>query len=448
MCNTSLATEFFTKSQKRVFAKNSGREPNEAQAILHVPRQIFEKNSKLKTTYIEIPQVSQTNEVFLCKPFHIWGAEMGVNEFGVTIGYEAIFSNLKIPKKNIGLTGMDLLRLALERTSSARQALFLITELLESYGQVAYGSYANRPFFYNSSFIIADRTDGYLLETADKFWVAKKISDFCAITNHLTIDSDFDFSSKSLENKLLNTNDFSFKRTFSNSFCTYINGSKERRKLNIKMANTSIAKHNSYTAMESIQNLKTHSISEDEFEPCNSNMKSLCLHAKGLTTPIQTNGSLVVEWDISELNPDPIRIFYTGTSSPCLSVFKPFYFGTKNLVEQSSLLPNQNYSETLWWLHESINRRANYDYQSVRSVLLPTMIGLQESIFSNYKESLSLQKKEETQWKFLKDHVNLLKTTYSELNLHKLGVSRLQNPFFHMYWKNQNKNLNLPGFNE
>lgn len=202
MCDTSLATEKFTKTQKRIFAKNSDREPNEAQSILHLPRKEYPPNTKLKTTFIEIPQTSVTFEVFLSKPFHMWGAEMGVNEFGVCIGNEAVFTNLNIKKKNDGLTGMDLLRLALERCKTAKDALSLITELLEQYGQDACGGYKNQSFYYHNSFIIADRTDGYVLETADKYWVSKKIDTFYAISNGLTIESDFDGISSALSEKI------------------------------------------------------------------------------------------------------------------------------------------------------------------------------------------------------------------------------------------------------
>ena len=79
----------------------------------------------------------------------MWGAEMGANEHGVVIGNEAIFAKAK-PAKT-GLTGMDLLRLALERSASADEALETITSLLGTHGQGGSGGYGH-PFYYHNSY--------------------------------------------------------------------------------------------------------------------------------------------------------------------------------------------------------------------------------------------------------------------------------------------------------
>ena len=114
--------------------------------------------STVKCTYREIPQVEHTYEVLLAKPFWMWGAEMGANEHGVTIGNEAVFT--KVPyDKEPGLIGMDFLRLALERSKTAREALTVITQLLEQYGQGGNCGFQHL-LYYHNSFLIADPRDG------------------------------------------------------------------------------------------------------------------------------------------------------------------------------------------------------------------------------------------------------------------------------------------------
>ena len=146
MCDTFVALSTATKDGSVIFGKNSDREPNEAQILEYHPPQNFSKNKKLDCTYLRIPQVRQTYGIFLCRPFWMWGAEMGVNEKGLVIGNEAVFT--KMPhKKSKTLTGMDLLRLALERASSVRQGMEVIIGLLADWGREAVAVMKTKIFF-------------------------------------------------------------------------------------------------------------------------------------------------------------------------------------------------------------------------------------------------------------------------------------------------------------
>ncbi|HMN61183.1 MAG TPA: carcinine hydrolase/isopenicillin-N N-acyltransferase family protein, partial [Anaerolinea sp.] len=117
-----------------IFGKNSDREPNEAQEVVMLPAKDYPAGSEVRCTYRSIPQARHTHAVLLLKPFWMWGAEMGANEFGVVIGNEAVFTRVKMEKGD-GLIGMDYLRLALERAHNADEALDVMTELLAEYGQ-------------------------------------------------------------------------------------------------------------------------------------------------------------------------------------------------------------------------------------------------------------------------------------------------------------------------
>jgi dipeptidase len=163
-----------------IFGKNSDREPNEAQALEYHPAGFYPGKTELQCTYIRIPQVKETYAVIISRPFWMWGAEIGINEKGVAIGNEAVWTKMEISKKG-GLTGMDLLRLALERSATAEQALETLTGLLSDFGQGGICGYEDKKMAYHNSFIMADAYEAWVLETAGNLWAAKKIRGYYSI---------------------------------------------------------------------------------------------------------------------------------------------------------------------------------------------------------------------------------------------------------------------------
>jgi secernin len=127
MCDTLVAAARATADSSVILAKNNDRRASEAHVLVHAPRDKYQPGAMVRCTYIEIPQVSETYEVLLSKPFWIWGCEMGVHQHDLSIANEAVSTKEPYDKRD-GLTGMDLVRLTLERAETARQALDTITD--------------------------------------------------------------------------------------------------------------------------------------------------------------------------------------------------------------------------------------------------------------------------------------------------------------------------------
>lgn len=169
-CDTMVVHASRSKHGGNLFAKNSDRPSGEPQPLCFYKSKEYSSGEMVQTTHLTIPQVPKTYSVVGSRPYWIWGFEMGFNEKGVVIGNEAEGSRME-PEKEVGLLGMDLLRLALERAASAREAISVITELLKNYGQKANASVLKERT-YENSFILMDKQECWVLETAGRDWVA------------------------------------------------------------------------------------------------------------------------------------------------------------------------------------------------------------------------------------------------------------------------------------
>ena len=107
------------------FAKNSDREPSEAQFVE------CDDGSSGHAPPPGLPSVRPASRVLLSRPGWMWGAEIGVNEHGVAIGNEAVFTRFPAPKE--GASGMDFLRIALSHCRNANDALDQLIDLTERF---------------------------------------------------------------------------------------------------------------------------------------------------------------------------------------------------------------------------------------------------------------------------------------------------------------------------
>jgi len=375
MCDTIVALGHITEQGFTLFGKNSDREPDEVQNIRIFPRKKYKPNETVKCTYLTIPQVTETARVFLCQPFWMFGAEMGTNEYGVVIGNEAIFTREKPGK--IGLTGMDLVRLALERSHTAKQALEVIIELLEKYGQGGNCGYRFK-LKYMNSFLIADHKEAYVLETVKNWWAWKKITDFWSISNVISIQKDYDAHSDGLIKNAINKNycrnekDFNFQKCYSNRFITWVAKGAVREKRSRALI---LKETKKLTTADFVNILRDHG-NDPRWVPHRGSGATLCLHAANLIfRGTQTVCSLVAK--ISE---DKQFYYTTGASNPCMSPYFPI-FSSNTTVPDEYIEGNVSYdSKSYWWESEKFHRKALKNINTALLEIQPLILDYEQKM--------------------------------------------------------------------
>lgn len=383
MCDTFVYVPTEKETSNIIFAKNSDREPNEAQNIVRIPAQQH-KAEKLKCTFIEIPQVKETYEVILSKPFQMWGAEMGANEHGLVIGNEAVFTKIKFNKKFFGLTGMDIIRLALERTKTADSALELITSLIEKYGQHPNGGYKSE-LYYHNSFMITDKSKAWVLETAGSHWVATEVKGYRSISNQLTIGEEFDLSSNGIQDYALKMGwlkkgeTFHFAKSFSDWFYTYFSKSARRYAKTCMLGE----KRTNLSILNAIEILSSHYVNEKDFKPdAMYNGGSVCMHATDFSNPTQTVGSMIAEIRQNK----PSTYWLTGTSNTCISAYKPFFMGGNSLKNETFIPATEKFDHSFWWQAEKFNRMVMKNYHESKAIFDRERIALQLNLINTEKK--------------------------------------------------------------
>lgn len=337
MCDTIYAPGFW--------GKNSDRVPSEPQSICLVPRR------PATDTYEAGGKKLQANDkgfaFLLSKPSWMKGGEMGINEFGVAIGNEAVFSKFK-PSRD-GILGMDILRLALGSCSTAKEAVDFICTFVEKHEQGGNGAYKGS-LFYDNSFLIADPAGAYVVETAAHRWAWRPANQFDAISNIYTIEEDFKRLDPQSRKELAPVNERaacsdesdpgrkghkdSFKLKVENTFYPRFTRGEQRRALSLSLLEHFVQSLNgasaaqpssATTASSSMAAFLSILRSHGDYDPRRSlpfqsplkNMESLCVHAGGFPNNA-TTASMAVEYR----GTDAI-IWFTGTSYPCVSLYKP-----------------------------------------------------------------------------------------------------------------------------
>jgi hypothetical protein len=280
MCDCLVALYPATADGSTLFAKNSDRPPSEEQVVERFgPR----REPTTRTTHIEIDGRDRDTIAFVgSRPTWMWGVEHGVNAAGVAAGNATIYTTLDPRGAPDGLTGMDLVRLALERAATAPEAVDVIRTLLGRHGQGGTGhDGVDRPYW--SSFLVADPLHAFVVETSGPECAVEPVERSRATSNRTTIPS-FD------------------------SVHRHPRQPVERLVDGRLAASNAVLAHEPVSVERLMEHLRTHVGAEDGY--------TICMHVPDVEV---TKGSMIAELPIDRA---PRAWFLTG--SPCVTEYTRF----------------------------------------------------------------------------------------------------------------------------
>jgi dipeptidase len=378
MCDTLVAVGAEAAAGVTLFGKNSDRKVEECQPLLQLSEASHPGSATVRCSHIEIPQVAETYRVLGHSPWWVWGFEHGVNEHAVAVGNLSVFSNDPIEAEP-GLIGMDLVRLALERGRSAREALEVIATLIESHGQGGAAIAPSGPGHHNS-FMLADAEEAWILETSNRRWAARRARiDSCS--NQFSLGHDWEISSRDFE---------SFARGQGwwrnsgrvNAALAYRNRevpgriSERRYWRSQQLLQAGSGRHDVSTFARI---LRDHLDGEAVWQPVGDAEEDFCSTICCHSAPISwTTASLIAPLPADVSLPWPVWVSF-GT--PCTGIFLPVYLAG---VIPAALARGGRCeaADSAWWAFHRLDQAASADSARHTPVLREGWAELEEGIES------------------------------------------------------------------
>ncbi|HMF13598.1 MAG TPA: hypothetical protein VKE94_14865 [Gemmataceae bacterium] len=141
---------------------------------------------RIETSGVSVPQARETYTTVGVQMRCQWGYQHGVNAWGVAAGCTRL--RTRLAGNRAGLRGPDLVRLALERSRTARQAVDQVIDIIRRHGQGArHGEEQG-----DSAFLFVDAGEAFVLETAGTFWADQEVREVRAVSDVATVRQDWD----------------------------------------------------------------------------------------------------------------------------------------------------------------------------------------------------------------------------------------------------------------
>jgi secernin len=343
-----------------VFAKNSDRPAGEVQITWPFGRRAS-AGCTLRTQYLTIGDTG-AHATFLSCPTWLWGAEHGVNEHGVAIGNERVGTTHDAANARPALIGMDLVRLGLERARSAAEAVDVIGELLTTCGQGGIADAAHQEA-YDSSFLIADPGQAFVLETAGAEFAAAPFRDGTAISNRISLSTEWTRGSSGLA---AGEDVARFRAVSENTGSADVRLAASRRFLESTPGG-------GLTAAATAAHLRDHgqgpwgapgargAVDPPPGAAGDGRGISICMHGPRSVTA----ASFIAQLPSAIADGAPVRA-YVAPGSPCSSVYVPAF--PRTVAGPPPFVPLELSGEELWHAADAVRQRVEADPSALPAI--------------------------------------------------------------------------------
>lgn len=373
MCDIAVAVGTATRDGSIIVAKNSdGRSEISPEPFRFSEHEKKPEGSKLMIDFTQLPEeygvknlkfeIPEAKEIYKTIGHGAMsGWEEACNEYGVAIVNVAAFSREPLNNES-GIPTWDILKMAVQRSKTAYEAMHLIGTIAIKYGQSV----------FHSSYICADPNEAWVIETATTQWVAKKVKDIAWCSNQYQIEDDWDESSPDVVEHAIKMGwikrgePFSWREVYSDPQKT-VHGmgisSEPRYQSGI---NYLTERKGDITIWDMRKVLSSHYEGTIFYHSHVSLMapRTICTHSSSLGGGATASSAVIhLRKDV----PDMISTVYWGSfASPCTGVFIPYYVS----MDPNEAVPNgfkvatfeDDDPNSAWWRFHHLRKLCEENY--------------------------------------------------------------------------------------
>ena len=334
-CDTMVAVGDCTTSGFNLFAKNSDRPAHEAQSLEQHTRARHAAGADAGCQFVRVPQAETTWRHVGSRLHWDHGYEQGFNEHQVAIGNEYLPTTMEAASEP-KLVGGELIRLGLERGTTAREAVDVMTAHITEYGQGQFANDAGVKNFDNA-YMVADPRQAFVIEAAGHDWAVKEVSQTVSISNIGSIRDDWTSTSRAVQG-----DSFDWAAAFTDGS---ENPNAVRRQCRTQAALRS--RSGTIDARTMVWILSDHWLDDDvnsDLNPFPGDRRSVCTH------PIEDNLQSTTASLVADLCADGSRlpVYWCVFYSPCMGLFFPVFLEGV-LPTQLSIGGAERTDDSPWW---------------------------------------------------------------------------------------------------